>query len=65
MQHENWKEVLALHHLSNQIVKRLIQRIFELHKSNIINEQELQSLQTELNEFQNICGGCERIRNTP
>jgi putative membrane protein len=62
---ENWKEVLGQHHLPNQIAKRLIQRIFELHKSNIINGHELQSLQTELNEFQNICGGCERIRNTP
>ncbi len=62
---ENWKEVLGQHHLPNQIAKRMIQRVFDLHKSNIINGHELQSLQTELNEFQNICGGCERIRNTP
>ena len=62
---EEWTGVLGQHHIPNQIAKRLIQRIFDLQREGKINGFELQSLQTELNEFQNICGGCERIRNTP
>ena len=62
---EEWQEILGQHHLPNQISKRIISRIFELEKSQIINGHQLLSLQSEMSEFQNICGGCERIRNTP
>ncbi len=62
---EEWTGVMGQHHIPNQIAKRLIQKIFDLQREGKINGFELQSLQTELNEFQNICGGCERIRNTP
>ena len=62
---EDWQQIRGQHHLPNQIAKRIISRLFEMEKNGEIGGTTLLSIQTELNEFQNICGGCERIRNTP
>jgi putative membrane protein len=62
---EQWGMIRGQHHIPNQIAKRMIQRMYDLEKKGGIHGSILLSVQTELNEFQNICGGCERIRNTP
>ena len=36
-----------------------------MEKEGKINSTHLLSIQNEISVFQNICGGCERIRNTP
>lgn len=52
-------------HGPNQVAKLIVARIYNLHKNGIINGEELLSLNAEMTEFTNICGACERIKNTP
>lgn len=52
-------------HMPNQIIALLFRRINHLYlEKKITNEQFLQ-LNVELSSFANICGACERIKNTP
>jgi putative membrane protein len=62
---DDWKEMIGHDHIPNQIASKMFQRVYTLEKAGKINGFEFQSLQVEISEFQNICGGCERIRNTP
>lgn len=52
-------------HLPNQIASGIVSRVYGLQAKNLISPQQLMILTEDLNEFTNICGGCERIRNTP
>ncbi len=52
-------------HGPNQVAKLIIARIYALHKAGVINGEELLTLNTEMTELTNICGACERIKNTP
>jgi putative membrane protein len=60
--------VLDLHlekHGPNQIAKAIFDRINELHKQKVINTEQLIILNTDFTAFTDICGACERIKNTP
>jgi ion channel-forming bestrophin family protein len=59
------KDIKNEHHIPNQIAYKLINRINELHASKKISEIQLLFLNEELKSFTEICGACERIRNTP
>jgi ion channel-forming bestrophin family protein len=52
-------------HIPNQVAMQMMQRIFKLHREKIISGDELIVLNGELLSFTDICGACERIRNTP
>ena len=52
-------------HLPNQVAKLLTDRIYRLQKDGKINGHELQTFTNELQSFTDICGACERIKNTP
>lgn len=52
-------------HLPNQIAAVMVQRLYDLKRQGKITETELWSLNQEISDFTNICGGCERIKNTP
>ncbi len=52
-------------HAPNQIAKLMINRIYFLQKKGIITGEELLTLNAEMTEFTNVCGACERIKNTP
>ncbi|MBS7563297.1 hypothetical protein KHS38_02680 [Mucilaginibacter sp. Bleaf8] len=52
-------------HLPNQVASLMIQRAFDLSKAGKINMEQLLSINAELTSFTDICGACERIRNTP
>lgn len=52
-------------HIPNQISSQIIKKVYELHKSGIINGHELYTLNAEIQSFADICGACERIKNTP
>ena len=36
-----------------------------MQKNNIISQEQLIILSTDVGQFTDICGGCERIKNTP
>jgi ion channel-forming bestrophin family protein len=52
-------------HKPNQVVKLMLKKINELHQQNKISGQQLLFLNPELSSFAEICGACERIKNTP
>lgn len=52
-------------HVPNQVALHLFQKVYELHKEGKISGEELIILNAELQSFTEICGGCERIKNTP
>ncbi|HLP20556.1 MAG TPA: bestrophin family ion channel [Chitinophagales bacterium] len=53
------------HHQANYIARAMYNRIHELNRSGVINNEQLIYLNPELMSFTDICGACERIKNTP
>lgn len=52
-------------HRPNQVAKMLFQKINDLYVTHKITGDQLIVLNSELQSFTDICGGCERIKNTP
>lgn len=52
-------------HLPNQIAEMMLQRITLLTSEGKLSEMQVLLLNDELRSFTNICGACERIKNTP
>jgi putative membrane protein len=52
-------------HRPNQIAKMLFQKINDLYIVHKISGDQLIILNSEIQSFTDICGACERIKNTP
>ncbi|NNT72168.1 hypothetical protein HKT18_08090 [Flavobacterium sp. IMCC34852] len=52
-------------HKPNQVAQILFQKINDLHQSGKISGEQLIILNAELQSFTDVCGACERIKNTP
>ena len=52
-------------HKPNQVVQMLFQKINDLYVSKKITGDQLIVLNSEIQSFTEICGACERIKNTP
>jgi len=52
-------------HVPNQIAGIMMQRVMQLHKAGRISGDQLIILNGELQSFTEVCGACERIKNTP
>ncbi|TGD59559.1 bestrophin family protein [Flavobacterium humi] len=52
-------------HKPNQVIRLLMKKVNELHKSHKITGEQLLYINPELTAFTDICGACERIKNTP
>ncbi|WP_207496599.1 bestrophin family protein [Aridibaculum aurantiacum] len=52
-------------HLPSQVVNMMMKRVNELYKEGKITNEQLLILNNELTSFLDICGACERIKNTP
>ncbi len=52
-------------HIPNQVAAQLFKRVYSLHKQGKISGDDLIVLNAELQSFTDICGACERIKNTP
>ncbi len=52
-------------HRPNQVARMLFQKINDLHQSGKISGDQLIIINAELQSFTDICGACERIKNTP
>jgi putative membrane protein len=60
--------VLDLHiekHGPNQIANAMFERLNVLRKQNVISTEQLLVLNDDFTAFTDICGACERIKNTP
>ena len=52
-------------HIPNQVALIIMNRVQILYKQNQISGEQLLLLNSELTSFLDICGACERIKNTP
>lgn len=52
-------------HRPNQVAKMLFQKVNDLYNSKKITGDQLIIINNELQSFTDICGACERIKNTP
>lgn len=52
-------------HVPNQTALLMYKHIHQLHADNKISGEQLLFLNPELQSFTDICGACERIKNTP
>jgi putative membrane protein len=52
-------------HVPNQVAKLMFAKVNDLYKAKIITGDQLIVLNQELMSFTDICGACERIKNTP
>ena len=52
-------------HKPNQVAKMLYQKIQDLYEQSKISGDQLLVLNQELKSFTDVCGACERIKNTP
>lgn len=52
-------------HKPNQIAKTIIAKLNEVYREGKITGEQLITLNSEVNSFTDICGACERIKNTP
>jgi putative membrane protein len=52
-------------HIPNQVARLISNRIYKMYRDGKIDGYELQTLNSELQSFTDICGACERIKNTP
>ncbi|WEK21242.1 MAG: bestrophin family ion channel [Candidatus Pedobacter colombiensis] len=58
-------EVDAGKHIPNQVATSISSRIFELQANGKITNEQLMILNADVQQFTELCGGCERIKNTP
>lgn len=52
-------------HMPNKVAKILYMKTSQLNKEGLISDAELINLNKDLSAFTDICGKCERIKNTP
>lgn len=52
-------------HAPIDLVHLMTEKLLHLHKTHKISGEELIFLDAQLNGFLDVCGGCERIKNTP
>lgn len=64
-EHPELAELRADAHGPNQIASRLHERIYSLSRNGVISSEEMLSLSPEIAALTDICGACERIKNTP
>ncbi|TDQ11979.1 bestrophin family protein [Pedobacter metabolipauper] len=52
-------------HIPNQVAGSISSRVFDLQSAGKISQEQLIILNSDVNLFTDICGGCERIMKTP
>ena len=52
-------------HRPNQVAKMMYHKVNELYTSGVISGDQLIVINAELQSFTDVCGACERIKNTP
>ncbi len=63
--HPELRELDKDKHVPNQVAAAINSRIFSMYKQSTIDGNQLIVLNAELSSFTDVCGACERIKNTP
>ena len=64
-EHPELREMDSSKHLPNQVAAQIVQKVLQLQKQNIISAEQLIILNDEMQAMTDVCGACERIKNTP
>lgn len=64
-EHPEFASIANHHHIPNQVASLLIKKMNHLYKQGEITGDQLLAINPELMSFADICGACERIKNTP
>ncbi|MBS1772000.1 MAG: hypothetical protein JST82_04010 [Bacteroidetes bacterium] len=64
-EHPELKQIDASKHHPNQVADMLFNKVQALHKQSLLSGEQLLYINAELMSFTDICGACERIKNTP
>lgn len=62
---EPLKDLDFKQHIPNQIARKMYEKIAQMRRENVITGEELLFINPEMQSFTDICGACERIKNTP
>lgn len=60
-----FREIDPAKHIPNQVALLMYRHIQQLYETKKISGEQLLFLNSELQSFTDICGACERIKNTP
>lgn len=60
-----FEEIDHAKHIPNQVAQLMYRQIHRLHTQKMISGEQLLFINNELQSFTDICGACERIKNTP
>lgn len=52
-------------HIPNQVAISITNKLFNLQREGKITNEQLITLSTDTTQFTDVCGACERIKNTP
>ncbi|MEO6732458.1 MAG: bestrophin family ion channel [Ferruginibacter sp.] len=63
--HPVFKHIDNEKHVPNQVTLLMYKHIQQLYKEGKLNDSQLIVLNAELQSFADVCGACERIKNTP
>lgn len=64
-EHPEFAGILYQNHVPNQVSGLIFQKANQLCNDGIISPEQLIIINPELQSFADICGACERIKNTP
>lgn len=64
-EHPELAEIRKDGHGPNQVAARMHERLYSLSRNGKISQEELLTLSPEIAALTDICGACERIKNTP
>lgn len=65
VEHPEIRDLADGKHMPNQLARSMSARVSDLYRQGVISGEVMLSLQTELQSFTDVCGACERIKNTP
>lgn len=65
VEHPELKDIDTGKHAPNQLAALMTKKLVTLHRSGNLSGEELLFINENLNSFTDICGACERIKNTP
>lgn len=65
VEHPEFESLDEQKHGPNQVASMIYDRVNSLYKEGIISGDQLIVVNNELQSFTDICGACERIKNTP
>lgn len=64
-EHPEFENLDSAKHGPNQVASMIISRTISLNQAGKISAEQMLVINNELNSFTDVCGACERIKNTP